>query len=259
MVTQELMQIMRAKVICIEFQERFSGLRTEPKCRSLDQIVVPRYRPKEPWCRRSLEQRGSWDIEQYSNIAVLLQIRRRYAVINRPFERFDDDLGLMLSNHQQENSSRRQYSAKSDRQGLCGNVLFTKEIARNAPPSDWIKCAKPSATATNGKRFVESDVPVHADAEQNKIQSTRVLDRFVVSTAVQVDVAGMQLSIEEEDLIGWNIDMIEQLILQPNAVRLRAVGRQTIVFIQRKKDDARQIEGFLAMKANQFAESSKRG
>ena len=46
---------------------------------------------------------------------------------------------------------------------------------------------------------------------------------------------------------------------QPSLVRLRAIGWQTIVFVQEKQLDAAKVQGLLAVQTDQFSECSKRG
>ena len=80
-----------------------------------------------------------------------------------------------------------------------------------------------------------------------------MLDRFVIPTAVQVDIALVKLSVQEIDLVRWDIDVIEQLFLEPATVRLWAVGGQAIVFVQRKQDNARQVQPLFTVQSNQLS------
>jgi hypothetical protein len=52
-------------------------------------------------------------------------------------------------------------------------------------------------------------MPVHADSEENEIQSSCMLDSFVVPSAMQIHVIGMKLSVEEVDLILRDVDVVE--------------------------------------------------
>ena len=82
---------------------------------------------------------------------------------------------------------------------------------------------------------------VEPDTEDNKIESTGMLDRFVIASTVQINIALMELAVQKKNLVGWDIDVIEELFLEPTTVGLRAVDGQSIVLIQGKEDDSRKV------------------
>ena len=145
----------------------------------------------------------------------------------------------MFTDGEQQDPPRGQNSTQADGQSLDWDIFFSKEITCDASPRDWIERTKSSSTSTNRKWFVETDVAIKSNSENDQVQTTRVLDRFVVPATMQIDIAGMKLPVQKENLIGWDIDVIKQLFLKPTAMRLRAIGGQSIVFIERKQDDAR--------------------
>ena len=53
--------------------------------------------------------------------------------------------------------------------------------------------------------------------------------------------------------------MLGQVLSQPSLVRLRAVGRQSVVLVEQKQLDTAKVERFLAVQADQFAESRQGG
>ena len=65
----------------------------------------------------------------------------------------------------------------------------------------------------------------HSDSEEYQIKTTCLLDRFVKAAAVEFHIARVYISIEAIDLFRWNIHMLDQLLMKPNAVRLRATRR----------------------------------
>ena len=88
---------------------------------------------------------------------------------------------------------------------------------------------------------------VEPDTEDYQVESTGMLDRFVIASTVQINIALMELAVQKKDLVGWDVDVIEELFLEPTTVRLRAVGGQSIVLIQGKEDDTRKVKAILAM------------
>ena len=82
-----------------------------------------------------------------------------------------------------------------------------------------------------------------------------MLDRFVVTSAMQIDIALMELAIQKKDLVRRDIDVIEELFLEPNAVGLWAIGWQTVVLIQGKEDHAGKVQSIFAVQPNEFAKS----
>ena len=82
-----------------------------------------------------------------------------------------------------------------------------------------------------------------------------MLNRFVVASAMQIDIALMELAIQKKDLVRRDIDVIEELFLEPNAVGLWAIGWQAVVLIQGKEDHAGKVQSIFAVQPNEFAKS----
>jgi hypothetical protein len=98
-------------------------------------------------------------------------------------------------------------------------------------------------------------VTIDPDAEQYQIETTCVLDGFVKSPAMQIDIARMQLTIQKIDLICGDVHVIEELSLKPKSMRLRAVRRQSIKLVKKEQNDGGQVESFFAMQSNDFSQS----
>jgi hypothetical protein len=102
-------------------------------------------------------------------------------------------------------------------------------------------------------------MPIHPDPQQDKIEASFLLNGFVESSAMEVDVAGVYIPIHAVNLFGWNVDMLDELLMQPCAVRLGASWRQAVVLIEQKQDNIRQVESFVPMESNQLSQGRKRG
>jgi len=88
-------------------------------------------------------------------------------------------------------------------------------------------------------RFVEPDVPVHAQPEQEKIESPRRGDRFFVTFAFDVWI--WRNTVEAVRLAGAEIDSRQQVLRQksPEAADVRRV--ETDEFIQQERRCVREV------------------
>ena len=100
---------------------------------------------------------------------------------------------------------------------------------------------------------------VHSDAQEDQIETTAQFDRFFESQAMRIEQLFGDVAIQAMHLLGRQVHMLGQVLSQPSLVRLRAVGRQSIVLVEQKQLDAAKVEGFLAVQADQFAESRQGG
>jgi hypothetical protein len=102
-------------------------------------------------------------------------------------------------------------------------------------------------------------MPIHPDPQQNQIEAPFLLNGFVESSAMEIDIARMDIPIHAMNLFGRNIDMLDELLMQPSAVRLGASWRQAVVLIEQKQDNIRQVESFVPMESNQLSQGRQRG
>ena len=100
---------------------------------------------------------------------------------------------------------------------------------------------------------------IHSDAQEDQVETTAQLDRFFESQAMRIEQLFGDVAIQAMHLLGRQVHMLDQVLSQPSLVRLRAVGRKSIVFVEQKQLDTAKVERFLAVQADQFAESRQGG
>ncbi len=52
---------------------------------------------------------------------------------------------------------------------------------------------------------------------------------------------------------GWNVDLVEKVLVHPAVVALQTLGAEPKIFVEVERDDPRQIEPFFAVHADDFA------
>ncbi len=95
--SQQLVQIIIAKIIVIQFEQCFSGAFTQPQHRSLDQCVSPLNVVDQPGRRSSRQRSCRRKIQQDARLHMLLQERCRHTIRDRPLQGFTNDRCLVLS------------------------------------------------------------------------------------------------------------------------------------------------------------------
>lgn len=253
-VTEQLVQVVGAKIICIEFEQRLARLATQPQHSSLDQVVGPVDVSKPPRSGVTFEKRGGRGVEKRSHIAVFLQERCGDPFRDGALERFDNDRSFVFTDRHQQDASSRQDGLQPYREGLGGNVIFAEEIAGHASPCDRVEGAQSRSTSPGGKRFVESNMAIHPDTQKDEVKASFLLNGFVKPTAMKVDVAGVDVAIQAVHLLGRNVHVSDQLLMKPCSMGLRAALRQSVVLIEKEQNHIRQIEGLFLVESDQLPE-----
>ncbi len=66
-------------------------------------------------------------------------------------------------------------------------------------------------------------------------------DRFVVASAVQIDVRHVHLTVQEVHVLWLDIHSIQEVVIQPASMTLRALQRKSIVLVEPKNDCMRKV------------------
>ncbi len=169
-------------------------------------------------------------------------------------ERLDNDRSFVFTDRHQQDASTRQNRLQPYREGLGGNVIFAEEIASHTSPCDRVEGAQSRSTSPSGKRFIESNVAIHPDAQEDEVEASFLLNGFVKPTAMKVDVAGVDIAIQAVHLLGRNVHVSDQLFMEPCSMGLRATLRQSVVFIEKEQNHIRQIEGLFLVESDQLPE-----
>ena len=102
----------------------------------------------------------------------------------------------------------------------------------------------------NIARLVEADVAVHAEPENQQIESARASDRLLVAPAFGAEIA--RKPIEEVDAPRVERDTIEEVAPHERAVASRIVPREADEFIEVERGDLRKIKPLVPMHPHQL-------
>ena len=183
---------------------------------------------------------------------MVLQITGRHAVGQRAFASLLDHVRFVFAERQEQDLPCIQDRAQPHRDGVRRNVLLAKETRGGVDPCHGIEHAQTHTTVTHAEWLVESDVPVAANSQEHDIDSTgRINFRFVLP-AVGVHFFDGTRPVGNMDVRGWNVDVLEQMLLHPVVITLRLVVGQPEILIDVESDDVREVDSFFFVQADQL-------
>src|SRR6185437_12418912 len=158
----------------------------------------------------------------------------------RSFDGFGDDLGLMCSKGQKQESSRltnstetHGYSPFRDRLAIKDptKILFGRRAQENAPRSG----------IEAGTWFIESKVAVPSDPQDLQIDTALVLDEPLIGNTGGGD-ALLGRPAQQMEMSRLDIEVVDQMLMIEHTIVIRAVAPQPDELVEAKKPDARKIE-----------------
>ena len=159
----------------------------------------------------------------------------------------------MLAQRDQQDLAGVKDRAQAHRDGLRGHVLLAKEIAGRVAPRDRVERAHPGAAIGQAKRFVEADVPVAADAQQLNVDAAGLANLLLVPAAMLLQLVRRSQPVGNENVLVFDVDPLEQVLVHPAAITLQPLAAQAQVFVEIEGHDAREIEPFVLVHPRQLA------
>lgn len=118
-----------------------------------------------------------------------------------------------------EFNSKKQNLRNTDSQSQVWNFgdIVVKEagIGDNGIVSQGLDAG---AGVEGGSRFVEGNVTIRTDASQEELNTSDGGDLLLITLAFEIQVRG--ISIEDVDILGENIDVLEEVAPHKGVVRL---------------------------------------
>ncbi len=137
-----------------------------------------------------------------------------------------------------------------------GHFLFAAEEAGVVAHRFVGERFEPRAAAQRRAGLVEGDVPVAADAEDLQVDASFVGDHPLVLLAVGGEVE--RPAVGHVRVARVDVDVIEEVLLHEVAIAVRVGGTEAHVLVEVEGDDARKIEPFLAVHADQLGIRAQR-
>ncbi len=136
---------------------------------------------------------------------------------------------------------------------LAWDVLFSEEVACRTLLGDRIERTQPRAAFSHRKGFVKADVSVPTNAQQHQIETSCLLNGFVVTPAMQLDIRQVNLTVKTVDILFRDVYLAKKMLVQPTFMTLGAIRRESVVLIEPKHDDVAEVQILFLMQSNQFA------
>src|SRR5690606_25789505 len=184
----------------------------EPDDGALRHQRVPLDLPDEPRCLLARQLAGCGPIQIERCISVPLEVGSCDSSIRLLFHGLLDNRCLVLTGSQKDYLTSIEDGAHSHRDGLAGHVFFAKEIAGRILSCYFIKHDEPRSCIRTRARLVETDVATSTNAEQNEIESSRLLDFVLIQVAVGLDLFQRDVSPQHMDVSLGDVDVIEEVL-----------------------------------------------
>ena len=180
-----------------------------------------------------------------------LQRGGRHHARDRAFDGLLNDVRLAVAGRQQDAAARFDDRAHTHRDGAARHLVLAAERGRVLLEGRGRERLHARARAERGERFVETDVPRLADAEELQINSAGALNRGFVAATFLVEVG--REAVGQMRVARVNVHVPEKMFLHVMTVGVRIGRRQAYVFIEVERAAEREIEFLLAMHPHEMA------
>src|SRR5262249_28598355 len=131
-------------------------------------------------------------------------------------------------------------------QGLHRHVFFAEKAAGGIAAGHRIEADQAGAAMTGGAGVVEADVATTANAQNLQVDAAGPANLLLVIGAVILDFFRADSAVRQMDVLRLDVDVIEERLLHPPSVAVRAIGLYRAIFVEVEADDTGKIEaGFL--------------
>ena len=198
-----------------------------------------------------LQLPASFLVHNHRAARVKLQRRGRDHARDRAFDGLGDDVRLAVAGRQQDAAARFDDCAHAHRDAAARHLVFAAERGRVLLHGRGRERLHARARAKRGKRFVETDVPRLADAEELQINSARARNRGFVAATFLVEVG--REAVGPMPVARVNVHVPEKMFLQVMTAGVRIGWRQADVFVEVERAAGREIKFLLAMHPHEMA------
>ncbi|MPN15909.1 hypothetical protein SDC9_163245 [bioreactor metagenome] len=161
---------------------------------------------------------------------------------DRPFDRLRRDLRLFRAGDQHHHAGGVENGADPHGEGPLRHRLGRIEIDTVLLIGFRREGFRPGTAAERGDRLVESDMSVVTDAEQLKVDASRIADRLLVAAPLGELV--LRQSVRQVRVPDVDVDFAEQMTVHVITVGVRVIRRQPDVFIEIERVGLRKIHLF---------------
>ena len=83
--------------------------------------------------------------------------------------------------------------------------------------------------------FIECNVPVWSNTTKEELNASKAFNSFFIVVALRNQIHGV--SVENIDILRWNIDVLEEVLMHEVVVGLRVIERKTNILIHVERDN----------------------
>lgn len=207
----------------------------------------------------ALQLSSGGSVQEVFGVRVLLQVRSCYICRNRTIDGLVYDGCLLLAPCHQTQFLGVHDGGYTHGDSVAGYILETAECGGGVRLGKVIQVYLAGAGGVIGTRLVEADVTGATDAENLQIKTTAGLNLVLISLAVGFDVLLCNCAAGKIDVLGGNVDVVEQVGVHEVPVGLNVLTGQTVVFV--KVEGSYILEGktLFLVQTNQLCIETKRG
>ncbi len=132
-------------------------------------------------------------------------------------------------------------------------MFFPVEAAGGIPTRHWIESDHSSARVALAAGFVEPDMPRAANAEHLNIDAPCLGNQRLVLLAEGLDLFSLQVAAWDVNVAVRDVHVIEKVLTHPAVVAVDRLRIHRPVFIEVERHDAREVESFFAVQADELA------
>jgi hypothetical protein len=136
---------------------------------------------------------------------------------------------------------------------LGRDVVLAEEIPRRVAARHGVQRDASRAGVHPRAGLVEADVSGLSDAQDLEIYSAGVGDGGLVHVALDIDLLARNVTPWNVDVLGPDVDVIEEILPHVPVIAVDAVRSHRVVFVEVERHNVRKVELFLAMHAYQLA------
>ena len=186
---------------------------------------------------------------------MLLQQRRGHLIGHGALDHPLNDIGLVLAPRHQDDLLGAHYRIQPHRNAHLGGVLQTEESARLQLARIVRELHQTGARLGVGAGLVEADLPLLAHADHDQVD---LADHLVVGGAILRHAVEGDRTVGDMDILGQNVDLIEELLVNPVVAALLLGLADRIELVETKHGHVGEADFAPLVTLHQFVVETQR-
>ena len=185
-------------------------------------------------------------------MGVALQETCRDALCFRSLHSLLDNGRLVFAPGHQNQSACAKNGADPHRDGEARDIFLPLKVARRIPAREVVEGDEARARRLGGARLIEADVAGAADSQDLQVNAPGGSHGLFITFATRKNLLHGYGPIRHVDLVGGDVDVVEQLRVHEMPVALRVVAPEAEVFIEIERHDVCETQPLLLVQSDQF-------